>query len=78
MVTTLALQSLVIQVSHFSLFSTSLSHYVKCFSALFSIIILSYNLLTFSPEAHPDVIGSDGLATAEGYQKDLEYLKSKV
>ncbi|KAL9321549.1 hypothetical protein ACSQ67_013388 [Phaseolus vulgaris] len=34
--------------------------------------------LSFSSEAHPDVIGSDGLATAEGYQKDLEYLKSKV
>ncbi|KDP29529.1 hypothetical protein JCGZ_19242 [Jatropha curcas] len=30
------------------------------------------------PEAHPDMIGSDGLATPENYQKDLEYLKRKV
>ncbi|KAL7219413.1 hypothetical protein ACSBR2_012470 [Camellia fascicularis] len=30
------------------------------------------------PEGHPDVIQSDGLATPEAYQKDLEYLKRKV
>ncbi|KAK4788739.1 hypothetical protein SAY86_020058 [Trapa natans] len=30
------------------------------------------------PEAHPDIIGSDGVATAEGYQSDLAYLKKKV
>ncbi|CAK7325031.1 unnamed protein product [Dovyalis caffra] len=30
------------------------------------------------PEAHPDVIGSDGFATLEDYQKDLAYLKQKV
>ncbi|CAL1404731.1 unnamed protein product [Linum trigynum] len=30
------------------------------------------------PEAHPDVIGSDDLATPEAYQKDLAYLKQKV
>ncbi|CAN0922991.1 Methylenetetrahydrofolate reductase 1 [Linum grandiflorum] len=30
------------------------------------------------PEAHPDVIGSDGLATPEAYQSDLAYLKQKV
>ncbi|CAN1194503.1 Methylenetetrahydrofolate reductase 1 [Linum perenne] len=30
------------------------------------------------PEAHPEVIGSDGLATPEAYQKDLAYLKQKV
>ncbi|KAF2325627.1 hypothetical protein GH714_031321 [Hevea brasiliensis] len=30
------------------------------------------------PEAHPDMIGSDGVATPENYQKDLEYLKRKV
>ncbi|KAG6579712.1 Methylenetetrahydrofolate reductase 2, partial [Cucurbita argyrosperma subsp. sororia] len=29
------------------------------------------------PEAHPDVIGSNGVATAEGYQSDLAYLKKK-
>jgi len=34
--------------------------------------------LSFSSEAHPDVIGADGLATADGYQSDLAYLKSKV
>lgn len=38
----------------------------------FGITIAGY------PEAHPDVIGADGLATAEGYQSDLAYLKSKV
>ncbi|CAL5398197.1 unnamed protein product [Camellia sinensis] len=30
------------------------------------------------PEGHPDVIQSDGLATPEAYQNDLEYLKRKV
>ncbi|OMO88541.1 Methylenetetrahydrofolate reductase [Corchorus olitorius] len=30
------------------------------------------------PEAHPDAIGSDGVATPEAYQNDLEYLKRKV
>ncbi|CAI0541021.1 unnamed protein product [Linum tenue] len=30
------------------------------------------------PETHPDVIGSDGLATPEAYRKDLAYLKQKV
>ncbi|KAF3441393.1 hypothetical protein FNV43_RR15307 [Rhamnella rubrinervis] len=30
------------------------------------------------PEAHPDVIGSNGLASLEGYQNDLAYLKKKV
>ncbi|CAL1404732.1 unnamed protein product [Linum trigynum] len=30
------------------------------------------------PEAHPDVIGDDGVATPEDYQKDLAYLKQKV
>ncbi|EEF33179.1 methylenetetrahydrofolate reductase 2 [Ricinus communis] len=30
------------------------------------------------PEAHPDMIESDGLATPENYQRDLEYLKRKV
>ncbi|GLT73707.1 hypothetical protein SLA2020_455450 [Shorea laevis] len=30
------------------------------------------------PEAHPDVIESNGVASPEGYQKDLEYLKQKV
>ncbi|RDY10000.1 Methylenetetrahydrofolate reductase 2 [Mucuna pruriens] len=30
------------------------------------------------PEAHPDVIESNGLSTPESYQSDLVYLKSKV
>lgn len=30
------------------------------------------------PEAHPDVISTDGLATPAAYQSDLAYLKSKV
>lgn len=30
------------------------------------------------PEAHPDVIQPDGLATLEAYQSDLAYLKRKV
>ncbi|KAJ6734054.1 METHYLENETETRAHYDROFOLATE REDUCTASE 1 [Salix purpurea] len=30
------------------------------------------------PEAHPDMIGSDGFATLEDYHKDLAYLKQKV
>ncbi|TYG55053.1 hypothetical protein ES288_D09G240700v1 [Gossypium darwinii] len=30
------------------------------------------------PEAHPDAIGSNGVATPEAYQSDLAYLKKKV
>ncbi|KAK8983717.1 hypothetical protein V6N11_009505 [Hibiscus sabdariffa] len=30
------------------------------------------------PEAHPDAIGDNGLATLEAYQNDLAYLKRKV
>ncbi|XP_010464698.1 PREDICTED: methylenetetrahydrofolate reductase 1-like isoform X3 [Camelina sativa] len=30
------------------------------------------------PEAHPDVIEANGLATPESYQSDLAYLKKKV
>ncbi|MBA0713817.1 hypothetical protein Golax_012826 [Gossypium laxum] len=30
------------------------------------------------PEAHPDAIGSNGIATPEAYQSDLAYLKKKV
>lgn len=29
-------------------------------------------------EAHPDVIGEDGIASEEAYKKDLAYLKEKV
>lgn len=34
--------------------------------------------ILFFSEAHPDVIGSNGVATTEGYQSDLAYLKKKV
>lgn len=61
-----------------SLFLTSLSLSAECFSAPFSTIIFSYSPFSFSSEAHPDVIESDGLATPEGYRNDLAYLKSKV
>lgn len=30
------------------------------------------------PEAHPDAIAADGLASPEAYQSDLAYLKRKV
>ena len=30
------------------------------------------------PEAHPDAIGPDGVATPEAYKNDLAYLKKKV
>lgn len=53
---------------------------VTVFYLLFisATIICSYILLSFFSEAHPDMIGSDGLATPEGYQNELAYLKSKV
>lgn len=35
------------------------------------------SILYFS-ETHPDMIGSNGVATPEGYQSDLAYLKKKV
>jgi hypothetical protein len=59
-------------------FSTYLLLSTMWFSSPLPTIIWSHILLSFSSEAHPDVIGTDGLAPAEGYQKDLAYLKSKV
>ncbi|KAI4322040.1 hypothetical protein L6164_021765 [Bauhinia variegata] len=47
-------------------------HIKSKYGDYFGITVAGY------PEAHPDAIGSDGLATPEAYQKDLEYLKSKV
>ena len=38
----------------------------------------SFNILGLIAEAHPDVIGEDGTASEEAYQKDLAYLKEKV
>lgn len=35
-------------------------------------------LLLICSEAHPDVIGSDGVASEEAYKNDLAYLKRKV
>ncbi|KAF2325548.1 hypothetical protein GH714_030194 [Hevea brasiliensis] len=74
MATTLALLSLVIQVLKailgFLLCPILLHYPQKIISLCSSVIFLS--------EAHPDMIGSDGVATPENYQKDLEYLKRKV
>ena len=78
--TTLASQLLVIQVSCYCYHYFQLHHQlsVMCFSVIFTTIICSYILLSFFSEAHPDVIGSDGVTNPEGYQNDLAYLKSKV
>ncbi|PWA69450.1 methylenetetrahydrofolate reductase 1 [Artemisia annua] len=47
-------------------------HIRKSYGDYFGIAVAGY------PEAHPEVIESNGLATPEAYQKDLEYLKRKV
>ncbi|KAF6150136.1 hypothetical protein GIB67_023091 [Kingdonia uniflora] len=47
-------------------------HMREKYGDYFGITVAGY------PEAHPDVIDSNGLVTLEGYQKDLDYLKSKV
>ncbi|GAB2265508.1 Methylenetetrahydrofolate reductase 1 [Dionaea muscipula] len=47
-------------------------HIRRQYGDYFGITVAGY------PEAHPDVIGSDGVATLEGYANDLAYLKSKV
>ncbi|KAI4295291.1 hypothetical protein L6164_035352 [Bauhinia variegata] len=47
-------------------------HIKSKYGDYFGITVAGY------PEAHPDAIGSDSLATPEAYQNDLEYLKSKV
>ncbi|KAF1896307.1 hypothetical protein Lal_00018590 [Lupinus albus] len=47
-------------------------HIREKYGDYFGITVAGY------PEAHPDVIASDGLAPPEGYQNDLAYLKSKV
>ncbi|OIW07709.1 hypothetical protein TanjilG_19652 [Lupinus angustifolius] len=47
-------------------------HIREKYGDYFGITVAGY------PEAHPDVIASDGLAPLEGYQNDLAYLKSKI
>ncbi|MCL7031391.1 hypothetical protein MKW94_021456 [Papaver nudicaule] len=47
-------------------------HIKKNYGDFFGITVAGY------PEAHPEVIGEDGVATPEAYQKDLAYLKEKV
>lgn len=47
-------------------------HMRATYGDYFGITIAGY------PEGHPDVIQANGLATAEGYQGELEYLKRKV
>ncbi|KAL0551444.1 hypothetical protein IC582_010532 [Cucumis melo] len=46
-------------------------HIREKYGDYFGITVAGY------PEAHPDVIGSNGVATTEGYQSDLAYLKKK-
>ncbi|EXB68652.1 putative methylenetetrahydrofolate reductase [Morus notabilis] len=47
-------------------------HIRATYGDYFGITVAGY------PEAHPDAIGSDGVATPEAYEKDLAYLKSKA
>ncbi|KVH89086.1 hypothetical protein Ccrd_008948 [Cynara cardunculus var. scolymus] len=47
-------------------------HIRKSYGDYFGIAVAGY------PEAHPEVIESNGLATPEAYEKDLAYLKRKV
>ncbi|GLT92836.1 hypothetical protein SLE2022_106510 [Rubroshorea leprosula] len=47
-------------------------HIRRKYGDYFGITVAGY------PEAHPEVIGSNGVASPEAYQKDLEYLKRKV
>ncbi|KAK9125803.1 hypothetical protein Scep_014649 [Stephania cephalantha] len=48
------------------------NHIRSKYGDYFGITVAGY------PEAHPDVIQSNGVATGEGYQSDLAYLKKKV
>ncbi|KAG2722374.1 hypothetical protein I3843_02G109200 [Carya illinoinensis] len=47
-------------------------HIRATYGDYFGITVAGY------PEAHPDAIGSDGVATEEAYHNDLAYLKRKV
>lgn len=73
MATTLESLLLAIQVFH-SLVSVA---FLKddCYTDLTTLPMLYVCLFS---EGHPDVIGSDGVATLEAYQSDLAYLKRKV
>uniref|UniRef100_A0A803M2V9 Methylenetetrahydrofolate reductase n=1 Tax=Chenopodium quinoa TaxID=63459 RepID=A0A803M2V9_CHEQI len=56
-------------------FSSALElvHHVRSkYGDYFGITVAGY------PEAHPDVIGADGLVSPESYANDLAYLKTKV
>uniref|UniRef100_A0A1J3CZC5 Methylenetetrahydrofolate reductase n=2 Tax=Noccaea caerulescens TaxID=107243 RepID=A0A1J3CZC5_NOCCA len=48
------------------------NHIRSKYGDYFGITVAGY------PEAHPDVIADNGLASNEAYQSDLEYLKKKV
>ncbi|KAK9947250.1 hypothetical protein M0R45_002884 [Rubus argutus] len=48
------------------------THIRATYGDYFGITVAGY------PEAHPDAIEADGLATPESYQSDLAYLKRKV
>uniref|UniRef100_A0A2P2KPK8 Methylenetetrahydrofolate reductase n=1 Tax=Rhizophora mucronata TaxID=61149 RepID=A0A2P2KPK8_RHIMU len=47
-------------------------HIRSRYGGYFGITVAGY------PEAHPDMIGDNGVATLENYHKDLVYLKEKV
>ena len=47
-----------------------------CFDVYSSLVADFFYCLV--AEAHPEVIGEDGVATPEAYEKDLAYLKEKV
>lgn len=74
MAITLALLLLDIRVCLFVAIGSSSSLLLAVAMFLYALEIISF----FSSEAHPDVIQSDGVATLEGYQNDLAYLKRKV
>lgn len=42
------------------------------------MLLQPFWVLLICSEAHPDAIGSDGVATEEAYHNDLAYLKRKV
>ncbi|KAL2922405.1 Methylenetetrahydrofolate reductase 2 [Bienertia sinuspersici] len=48
------------------------NHMRSKYGDYFGITVAGY------PEAHPDVIGANGLATPEAYASDLAYLKKKI
>ena len=73
MVTTSALQLLVIQVAINYPFG-----FIAAKIDFMSLLLIIFYLYFLCSEAHPDVIGSNGVASLEAYHNDLAYLKRKV